>query len=60
MNNPSDDTPKDPESPVGINSAIGQTLNDRIDVDIAFYDVYGSGMRLHIHPSWKTTRGEKW
>ena len=26
MNNPSDDTPKDPESTVGINSARGQTL----------------------------------
>jgi hypothetical protein len=26
MNNPSDDTPKDPESTIGINSARGQTL----------------------------------
>jgi len=38
MNNPSDDSPKDPESPVGINSARGQTLivRDTLVVVLAF------------------------
>jgi len=49
MNNPSDDTPKDQESPVDINSARGQTLIVRstLVVVLAFTSGFIDALLLH-------------